>query len=58
MRDLNPNKYDNGYKFIAKLDKLNREVEKVSAGNEMSETQFKVFLFMKIWKPERGEVNA
>jgi hypothetical protein len=37
---------------------LNREVEKVSTGNHMNDTQLKVFLFMKIWKPDKGEVNA
>ena len=58
MRDCNPNDHDDGYKYIAKIEKLNREVEKVSTGNQMNETQLKVFLFMKIWKPDRREVNA
>ena len=58
MRDCNPNDHDDGYKFIVKMEKLNREVEKVGNGNEMNETQLKVFLFMKIVKPDRGEVNA
>ena len=55
---LQPNAHDDGYKYIAKLEKLNGDVKKVSAGNEMTDMQFKVFLFMKIWKPDKGEVNA
>ena len=58
MRNCNPNDYHDGYKFIAKLEKLNKEVEKVSAGNQMNDIQLKVFLFTKIWKPDKGEVNA
>jgi hypothetical protein len=58
MRALDPNEFDDGYKFIAKIEKLNREVKTVSNGNEMNDIQLKVFLFMKIWKPEKGEVNA
>jgi hypothetical protein len=55
---LNPNDFEDGYKFVNKMTLINGDIQQAVSGNQMSESQIKVWLYRKIHKAEKGETNA
>ena len=55
---LNPNDFEDGYKFVNKMTLINGDIEQAVNGNQMGESQIKVWLYRKVHKAEKGETNA
>ena len=55
---LNPNDYEDGYKFVNKASLINNNIKGATDGNEMSDSQMKVWMYCNIHKAEKGETNA
>ena len=58
MENLNPNDFEDGYKFVNRMTLINGDIELAVVGNSMSESQIKVWIYRKIHKEEKGETNA
>ena len=55
---LNPNGFEDGYKFVNKASLINGNIESAIVGNKMSDSQMKVWMYRKIHKAKKGETNA
>jgi hypothetical protein len=55
---LNPNDFEDGYKFVNKMSLINGNIKEAVPHNEMSDSQIKVWLYRKIHKVEKGEINT
>ena len=55
---LNPNDFEDGYKFVNKASLINGNIQSAITPNEMSNSQMKVWMYQKIHKAEQGKTNA
>ena len=58
LDNLNPNDFEDGYKFVNKMTLINGDMEQAVTGNQMSDSQVKVWIYRKIHKAEKGDTNA
>jgi hypothetical protein len=55
---LDPINWDDGFKFLAEVEKFNGAIKAIEPDNARNETQLKIFVYGKINKAEIGAINA
>jgi hypothetical protein len=58
LTKLDPINWEDGYKFLAEVERLNNCIRVLDVQNAKNETQLKIFVYTKIYKPDIGAISA